>query len=62
MVDFIDALPEYDIALYTHKKMKTNPENSLESLKEVLPVLEALRIGQRKISMTHSLTLSASLA
>ena len=25
----------------THKKMKTNPENSLELLKEVVPVLEA---------------------
>ena len=42
MIDFIDALPDYDIALYTHKKMKTNPENSLESLKEILPVLEAV--------------------
>lgn len=42
MVDFIDALPEYDIALYTHKKMKTNAENSLESLKWVLPVLEGI--------------------
>ena len=42
MVDFLDTLPEYDIALYTHKKMKTNPENSLESLKETLPVLEAV--------------------
>ena len=42
MVDFIDTLPEYDISLYTHKKMKTNPENSLESLKAVLPVLEAI--------------------
>ncbi|MBQ3085086.1 MAG: glutamate--tRNA ligase [Clostridia bacterium] len=42
MIDFIDALPEYDIALYTHKKMKTNPENSLESLKAILPVLEAV--------------------
>ena len=42
MIDFIDALPEYDIALYTHKKMKTNPENSLESLKATLPVLEAV--------------------
>lgn len=41
-VDFIDTLPDYDIALYTHKKMKTNPENSLESLKAVLPVLEAI--------------------
>jgi len=41
-VDFIDALPEYDTALYTHKKMKTNEETSLEALKAVLPVLEAL--------------------
>lgn len=41
-VDFIDTLPEYDIALYTHKKMKTNPENSLDSLKAVLPVLESI--------------------
>lgn len=41
-VDFIDTLPDYDIALYTHKKMKTNAENSLESLKAVLPVLEAI--------------------
>lgn len=41
-VDFIDALPDYDIALYTHKKMKTNPENSLDSLKAVLPVLDSI--------------------
>ena len=41
-VDFVDTLPDYDIALYTHKKMKTNPENSLDSLKAVLPVLEAI--------------------
>ncbi len=39
---FIDELPEYDNELYTHKKMKTNPENSLESLKAILPVLEAI--------------------
>ena len=39
---FIDELPEYDNELYTHKKMKTNPENSLESLKEILPVLEGI--------------------
>ncbi len=41
-IDFFDALPEYDIAMYTHKKMKTNAENSLASLKAVLPALEAL--------------------
>jgi len=40
-IDFFDTLPEYDPAMYTHKKMKTNPENSLETLKETLPILEA---------------------
>lgn len=41
-VDFIDKLPEYDTAMYCHKKMKTNKETSLEALKAVLPVLENL--------------------
>ena len=40
-VDFFEELPDYDIALYTHKKMKTDPEKSLALLNEVLPVLEA---------------------
>jgi len=40
-VDFFDAVPEYDSAMYTHKKMKTNEETSLAVLKELLPVLEA---------------------
>ena len=43
-IDFIDELPDYDTALYCHKKMKTNEENSLESLKEVLPVLEGMDV------------------
>ncbi|HEX2939327.1 MAG TPA: glutamate--tRNA ligase [Ruminiclostridium sp.] len=41
-LDFIDALPEYSIDLYVSKKMKTNPENSLSSLKEVKPILDNL--------------------
>lgn len=41
-LDFIDMLPEYSTELYVHKKMKTNEENSLESLKAALPVMEAL--------------------
>ncbi len=41
-VDFIDSLPDYDNSLYCHKKMKTNEENSLSSLKEILPVLEGV--------------------
>ena len=40
-IDFFEELPEYDVAMYTHKKMKTNAETSLEILKDVLPRLEA---------------------
>lgn len=40
-IDFFEALPEYDTAMYTHKKMKTTGETSLEVLTEVLPLLEA---------------------
>ncbi|MBQ1930593.1 MAG: glutamate--tRNA ligase, partial [Lachnospiraceae bacterium] len=40
-VDFFEAVPEYDCAMYTHKKMKTNEENSLALLQEVLPLLKA---------------------
>ncbi len=40
-VDFFETLPEYDPEMYIHKKMKTNRETSLETLKEVLPILEA---------------------
>lgn len=40
-VDFFDALPDYDVSMYTHKKMKTNAETSLAVLKELLPILEA---------------------
>ena len=40
LIDFFDEVPEYDVAMYTHKKMKTNQETSLEVLKEVLPILE----------------------
>lgn len=40
LVDFFERLPEYDTAMYTHKKMKTNAQSSLEVLREVLPLLE----------------------
>ena len=41
-VDFFDALPEYDLALYTNKKSKTDPAVSLEMLHAVRPLLAAL--------------------
>jgi glutamyl-tRNA synthetase len=39
-VDFFMVLPEYDISLYTHKKMKTDAALSYEVLTEVLPYLQ----------------------
>ncbi|SDW00253.1 glutamyl-tRNA synthetase [Lachnospiraceae bacterium KHCPX20] len=40
-IDFFQEVPEYDVEMYTHKKMKTNPESSLALLQEVLPILES---------------------
>jgi glutamyl-tRNA synthetase len=40
-IDFFEELPEYDTAMYCHKKMKTDEEKSLEVLKDILPLLEA---------------------
>ncbi len=40
LIDFFEAVPEYDSELYTHKKMKTTEESSLSLLQEVLPELE----------------------
>ncbi len=42
MIDFFEELPDYDTAMYTHKKMKTDSEISLQVLTEQLPLLEAL--------------------
>ena len=41
MIDFFEAVPEdYDIEMYTHKKMKTDAASSLKVLKDTLPILE----------------------
>ena len=40
LIDFFETLPEYDVAMYTHKKMKTTAESSLEVLTELVPILE----------------------
>ena len=41
-VEFLAKLPEYDKAIYIHKKSKTTEEICLASLKAALPVLEQL--------------------
>jgi glutamyl-tRNA synthetase len=40
MVRFLAELPEYDLEIYTHKKMKTDVPVSLEALQMMKPVLE----------------------
>ena len=42
MVSFLAEMPEFDPAIYTHKKMKTNPEIALQALKAVRPMLEGI--------------------
>lgn len=42
IVDFFEELPEYDLEMYTHKKMKTDTQSSLTVLKDLLPRFEAL--------------------
>ena len=39
-IDFFEELPEYDVAMYTHKKMKTTAETSLAVLEDILPILK----------------------
>ena len=41
-LDFFDKLPEYDTALYVHKKSKTDEAGSLEMLRAMLPVFEGI--------------------
>ncbi len=42
IIDFFEELPEYDITMYSHKKMKTDAESSLTVLQELLPRFEEL--------------------
>lgn len=42
LVDFFENVLDYDIEMYTHKKMKTDAASSLTVLKEILPVLEGV--------------------
>lgn len=39
-IDFFEELPQYDTAMYAHKKMKTDEASSLIVLRDLLPLLE----------------------
>ncbi|MBQ9392509.1 MAG: glutamate--tRNA ligase [Oscillospiraceae bacterium] len=41
-LDFFDALPDYDVELFTNKKSKTDAAVSAEMLRAAIPILEAL--------------------
>ena len=43
MIGFLAEMPEFDNDLYTHKKMKTNPEIAKQALEAVKPVLEGVK-------------------
>ncbi len=40
IIDFLINLPDYDLSIFEHKKMKTTKESSLKILTEVLPIFE----------------------
>lgn len=52
-VDFIDTLPDYDIEMYNHKKMKTNKETSIQALNALLPVIESIDESSFNIDTIH---------
>ncbi|RRD95553.1 glutamate--tRNA ligase [Clostridiales bacterium COT073_COT-073] len=42
LLAFFKEMPEFDPSIYTHKKMKTNPEVALDMLEKIEPVLETI--------------------
>ncbi len=60
-VDFFDAVPDYELDLYTNKKMKTDPEKALSVLQSVLPVLEALDVWDNDSLYTRLVSLAEEL-
>ena len=52
LIDFFEEVPEYDVAMYTHKKMKTTAETSLAGIKRGASASESTgRLQQRRICM-----------
>lgn len=60
-VGFFNELADYDLNIYTHKKMKTTLESSLQSLKAALPVLEKLEPWNEKTLHDTLMSLVQSL-
>ena len=62
MVRFLGELPDYDIELYTHKKMKTNPEVARTALALCRPVLEAIPAEDWNETVLHDRLMEAIAA
>src|SRR5699024_3600236 len=54
-------VPDYDLALYTNKKMKTTPETALPALQATLPVLEAQDLWDNAALYDSLVALAAQL-
>ena len=60
-VDFFDKLPDYELDLFVHKKMKTDAIISKESLSQMLPVLEGITDWTQEIIHNELMTLVENL-
>jgi glutamyl-tRNA synthetase len=62
LVDFFEALPDYDLELYEHKKSKSSRETSLTALRAALPVLEELGEWSNEAVYAAMVSLAEALA
>lgn len=60
-VGFINELPDYDISIYKHKKMKTDREISLKSLLEAKKLLSDISAENFRFDILHDALLSLAL-
>jgi len=47
-LDFLDTLPEYEAELFVHKKSKTDEAGSLDTLKQIFPILKGLEAWEEE--------------
>lgn len=59
MVRFLAELPEYELTIYSHKKMKTDPEIALKALQLARPALEALPVFSEEAVKERLMNLAA---
>lgn len=56
-LDFLYELPNYSVDMYTHKRMKTNPEQSLKALTDILPLLKDIDEDNWNYDNLHTIVL-----